>query len=141
MVLKNTRATEHYFTVGKLRSLVLASGIVKASAELKSISGKSQQLGYQAEQQVLLYMQNAGWSPAFLRLKTTVAEIDLVLEKEGNVLLLEIKKLNDPWRSFERISSSQQLKLQKNLILFSLIRIGMFAERPWARNVTDCQHW
>jgi Holliday junction resolvase-like predicted endonuclease len=56
----------------------------------------------------------------FHRFKTKVSEIDLIFEKEEQILLVEVKKLTQPWRSFQRISSNQQLKLKANNLLFSL---------------------
>ena len=116
---KNTKATEHFFTGSKFRPLALASGIVAASAASKSILGKSQLAGFEAEQHVFRYMMKNGWLPTFSRVKTAVAEIDLVFEKKSTILLLEVKTLNDSWRAFERISLAQTRRLQKNTILFS----------------------
>ncbi len=64
-------------------------------------------------------MQSRGWRIVLQRAKTSIGEIDLIFEKHDRVALIEVKKLSDPWRSFERISDSQTRKLHSNLILFS----------------------
>lgn len=64
-------------------------------------------------------MQSRGWNLAFHRFKTVVAEIDLIFEKKDQVILVEVKKLNNDWRAFERISAGQLLRLRSNLLLFS----------------------
>lgn len=100
--------------------MVLQSGIDKPSVVLKSsFKTKNQHLGYSAEQAVVILLQKRNWILEFQRLKTKFAEIDLVFSKEDKVLLLEVKKLNDPWRSFERINLKQYQKLQSNLLFFS----------------------
>ena len=69
-------------------------------------------------------LRSKGWILDYQGLKTEIAEIDLIFEKEDSegfqVLLIEVKSLNDPWRAFERIHKKQLTKLHKNFILFSL---------------------
>lgn len=111
-------------TDSKFKKLVQVSGIAKVSAELKSssahptISSRSQYLGYIAEYNVIKLLESRAWNLQFYRLKTEVAEIDLVFEKSGEVLLLEVKTLNNSWRVFDRIHPTQLRRLQSNLFLF-----------------------
>jgi|GEM_PF-4723237 len=122
MDLKNTKATEHCTNVNKFKHLVQVRGIAKASEELKNTSvnySKSQALGYRAEQNVIKLLQSENWILCFHRLKTDIAEIDLIFEKNNKVLLIEVKTLNNSWRAFERIQKKQLSKLQSNLGLFS----------------------
>lgn len=92
--------------------------------ELKStfvappLKGFSQFLGYKAEYNVIKLMQSRNWNLQFHRLKTEIAEVDLIFEKSGEVLLLEVKTLNNSWRAFDRINSSQVKRLQTNLLFF-----------------------
>jgi Holliday junction resolvase-like predicted endonuclease len=85
----------------------------------KSIYVKKQHAGYSAEVAVAQLLRTHGWNLCFHSLKTQIAEIDLVLNKNKKVLLIEVKTLDSPWRSFQRIHSDQLLKLQKNLSVFS----------------------
>ncbi len=64
-------------------------------------------------------MESKGWKLVFQRLKTKIAEIDLVFERDEKIVLIEVKKLNDDWRAFQRLHPQQQLRLQANLVLFS----------------------
>ena len=119
MDLKNIKATEHFTTESKFRQWVQVSGIAKASVESKNISGKSQTKGYRAELNVIRLLQSKKWILCFHGLKTDIAEIDLIFEKDNQVLLIEVKTLNNPWRAFQRIHKKQLFRLQKNFILFS----------------------
>lgn len=123
MDLKDTKATEPSTTVSKFRPLAQASGIAKASAESKNISGKArtegQKAGYKAEANVIKLLQSKKWILCFQGLKTDIAEIDLIFEKADEVILIEVKTLNNSWRAFERIHKKQLFKLQSNLVLCS----------------------
>ena len=44
----------------------------------------------------------------------------MVFEKENKILLVEVKKLTQTWRAFQRITPNQQLKLKANNLLFTL---------------------
>lgn len=100
--------------------MVLRSGIGKPSPALKStFKTKNQAVGFTAEQVVIYLLKKKNWVLQFQRLKTKVAEVDLIFTKDNQVLLIEVKKLNDQWRAFERIQNNQVLKLQKNIIYFS----------------------
>ena len=68
---------------------------------------------------VIKLLHNQGWQLECQRVHTNIAEIDLIFSKESQVLLVEVKKLDNPWRSFERIKKSQYRSLQKNLIFLS----------------------
>lgn len=104
--------------------MVQASGIAKASVELKSlcdkplIKGRSQYLGYKAEYNVIKLLQSRAWNLQFHRLKTEIAEVDLIFEKSDQVLLLEVKTLNNSWRAFDRIHANQLRRMQNNLLFF-----------------------
>ena len=121
MDLKNIKDTELSITDSKFRRSVLASGIVKASAELKNTSAKTpaQRAGLYAEEQVANLLQKHNWELIFHRLKTPIAEIDLVFEKDDKIILVEVKTLNTSWRSFQRIAPLQKNRLSLNLVLFS----------------------
>lgn len=68
---------------------------------------------------VIKLMQSKKWILCFQGLKTHIAEIDLIFEKGEDILLVEVKTLNNSWRAFERIHKDQLFKLQSNLVLFS----------------------
>ena len=80
-------------------------------------------MGLRAEANVVKLLKSKNWRLCYHRLKTKIAEIDLVFEKteqmETQVLLIEVKSLNESWRSFERIHLKQLNKLKKNFIFFS----------------------
>ncbi len=78
-------------------------------------------------------MQKRGWVLLFQRAKTKIGEIDLVFENDNKILLVEVKKLNNSWRAFERIDLRQQHKLQLNLIYFakSYQTFRIFAQVCW----------
>lgn len=78
-------------------------------------------------------MQSRGWQLLFQRAKTSIAEIDLIFQNDRKILLVEVKKLNDAWRAFERIGDQQIQKLQSNLILFSskYPQFKLFAQLCW----------
>jgi Holliday junction resolvase-like predicted endonuclease len=63
-----------------------------------------------------------GWSLSFHRLKTRIAEIDLIFEKRNKILLVEVKTLNNPWRAGQRISQRQLDKLRMNRTVLSYYR-------------------
>ncbi len=64
-------------------------------------------------------MLKQGWTLEYQRMRTTIAEIDLIFSKKNEILLVEVKKLDNPWRSFERIHKNQLNKLRKNLIFLA----------------------
>lgn len=72
-----------------------------------------------AELAVIYLLEKNGWNLQFQRSRTEIAEVDLIFLKNKLVFLIEVKKLNDDWRSFQRIPRKQYQSLQKNLILFS----------------------
>ena len=80
---------------------------------------KNQIQGAKAEAAVIYLLEKKGWSLEFQRCRTRHAEIDLIFLKDNQVLLMEVKKLNNDWRAFERIQPQQFQSLQKNLNLFS----------------------
>lgn len=82
------------------------------------LKGKAQSSGYKAEYNVIKLMESRFWRLEFHRLKTEVAEVDLIFEKAGEVLLLEVKTLNNEWRAFDRIHPTQIRRLQSNLLYF-----------------------
>jgi Holliday junction resolvase-like predicted endonuclease len=83
--------------------------------ELKNTSAVK---GFKAEQSVIKLLESKNWNLEFQRLKTEIAEIDLIFEKSGEVILVEVKTLNNSWNAFERIQSQQLKKLEMNLFLF-----------------------
>lgn len=100
--------------------MVHVSGIERPSPELKSsFKTKNQFVGFSAEAAVIYLLQKKNWNLEYQRLRTVVAEVDLVFSKDDLVLLIEVKKLNDDWRAFERVGRAQYFSLQKNLVYFS----------------------
>ena len=68
---------------------------------------------------VIHIMEKRGWVLECQRIRTTIAEIDLIFTKRERVLLVEVKRIDNPWRTFERIHKTQYQALQKNLIFLS----------------------
>ena len=64
-------------------------------------------------------LSNKGWHLQFQRARTQVSEIDLILAKDNKIILVEVKKLDEGWQAFERISKKQFQMLQQNLNLFT----------------------
>lgn len=118
--------------------MVLASGIGRVSAESKSISGRSQRWGYKAELQVIRLLQTKKYQLIVQRFKTQVAEIDLILAREQEILLIEVKTLENNWRAFDRISESQSHKLKLNLVFLSR-RFPSYSWRAFVAWV-DCKN-
>lgn len=144
MDLKNTKGMEPLFIEGKFRKWALANGIGKVSEGSKNTSLKKlclsektpenanqpgskkpssrwAQKGICSEQQVIKHLCSWGWEFQFQRLVTHIAEIDLIFQKENRVCLIEVKTLDNPWRSFERITDRQVQKLTMNQMYFSSI--------------------
>ena len=120
MVLKNIKVTAPSCTGSVFRNLVLQNGIVRLSAESASTSKNADYIaGYRCELAVIRLLVTRGWVLECQRARTTIAEIDLIFSKKNEVLLIEVKTLDEPWRSFVRIKKSQYLKLQKNLVFLS----------------------
>lgn len=102
--------------------MVLQLGIAKPLVASKNtFKNKNQNSGYSSEQAVIYLLKKQGWLLEFQRLKTKIAEIDLVFSKENKILIIEVKRLNAEWRSFERIQVKQIQKLQKNLIYLTYL--------------------
>jgi Holliday junction resolvase-like predicted endonuclease len=59
-------------------------------------------------------MQSEGWAFIFQRVRTKISEIDLIFEKENEIKLIEVKTLDQAWRSFQRINQRQVDKLLQN---------------------------
>jgi Holliday junction resolvase-like predicted endonuclease len=68
---------------------------------------------------VIRLLEKNGWSLQFHRLQTTISEIDIIMGKDLKIILIEVKKLDDDWRAFQRISVQQKNKMKLNEILFS----------------------
>lgn len=100
--------------------MVLVSGIVKPSPALKNtLNSYNQNEGLKSETKVIEYFQKRKWCLLFHRAKTKIAEIDLIFQKSNKIKLVEVKKLNNQWRSFERVSEKQIQKLILNQIYLS----------------------
>ena len=100
--------------------MALQSGIVRLFAESANISkNENHILGHRCELAVIRLLTQRGWILECQRVRTTIAEIDLIFSKKNEILLIEVKKLDDPWRAFVRIHKKQYQKLQKNLIFLS----------------------
>jgi len=80
--------------------------------ESKSIS---QRKGLWAELIVAKYFTIRGWKLDNHRCKINSIEIDLKFSKASKEIFIEVKYLDDPWRSFERLRSKQLNKLKMNL--------------------------
>ena len=114
--------------------MVLASGIVKALPASKNIfKANHLSVGFQSEQKVLQYLQKNGWQLVFQNLKTVLAEIDLIVQKNEKVVLIEVKKISNPWVVFERVSSKQieRLKLNRNLFAIKFKHKKIQAAVAW----------
>lgn len=75
--------------------------------------------GIHSEQRVIAHLKKHAWELQFQRARTTIAEVDLIFQKNSHVKLIEVKTLDDPWRSFERISHRQVQKLILNQLYIS----------------------
>ena len=104
MVLKNTKGTAPNFTASGFKNLALQLGIVKPLAESASTSENLHHIsGKRSEMAVIHIMEKRGWVLEWQRIRTTIAEIDLIFTKRERVLLVEVKRIDNPWRTFERI--------------------------------------
>lgn len=72
--------------------------------------------GQRCELQIQKFLLDKNFSIEFLNLKTIYGEIDLVAVRKNLILLGEVKSLNDPWRSFQRITEKQMNRLRRNQI-------------------------
>ncbi len=79
----------------------------------------SQSRGFYAEQMVVKLLIKNNWNLLFQRLKTRIAEIDLVFERYDKILLVEVKTLNDSWRAGQRLAPKQIEKLKANRMILS----------------------
>jgi Holliday junction resolvase-like predicted endonuclease len=124
MDLKNTKVTEPLTTANAFKDWALENGIVKLSPASKNISGPirhlvNQRLGRNCEQKVIKHFTEKGWTLQFQRAKTSIAEVDLIFQRDRRICLVEVKSLDNPWRSFQRISHRQIQKLILNQIHLS----------------------
>ncbi len=92
---------------------------LKNTSEVISKKNTFHLSGLLAERAVIFLLTKDNWSLILQRCESSISEIDLIFEKDQKVLLIEVKKLNAEWRSFQRIQRSQVYSLQKNLIIFS----------------------
>jgi Holliday junction resolvase-like predicted endonuclease len=58
---------------------------------------------------------NRGWQLDLYRNKINKVEIDLQFSNQQKQLFIEVKFLDNEWRAFERIHSSQLLRLRRVL--------------------------
>ena len=58
------------------------------------------------------YFLCRGWSISNQRTKFEGVEVDLIVEKAGRRVLLEVKFLNHSWRAFERVGTKQIQRLK-----------------------------
>lgn len=79
-------------------------------------------------------LQSRKWELQFQRFVTHIAEIDLIFQQGNEIRLIEVKTLDDPWRSFERISGRQIQKLKMNRLYFSSLFRNRF-------QFTTCIAW
>ncbi len=127
MDLKNIRGMEQPFIGNEFKRWVLAHGIVKPSGALKNTSKNSRflynfQLGLSSELIVVRHLQNQGFIFLFQRVKTFVAEVDLIFLKNNRIFLIEVKALNHEWRAFDRVSKKQEVALVKNSLFLKSVR-------------------
>jgi Holliday junction resolvase-like predicted endonuclease len=86
---------------------------------LPELKSTSERWGHQAEDHVITLLARKKFQLITRNFKTPIAEIDLVFWGNQRLYLVEVKRLSSPWRSFERITQSQQKKLLLNQIYFS----------------------
>jgi Holliday junction resolvase-like predicted endonuclease len=75
--------------------------------------------GLAAELQVVRLLQSKNWNLIFHRLKTRVAEVDLIFERGPQIILVEVKTLNSRWRADQRLGRQQLEKLKMNRTMLS----------------------
>ena len=80
---------------------------------------RNQTSGFDSENQVIENRKREGWHLLFQRAKTVIGEVDLLFQKGNQIQLIEVKTLDDSWRSFQRISHRQIQKLVLNQLHFS----------------------
>ena len=86
-----------------------------------------------AEAKVVRLLETKNWNLVFHRLRTKIAEVDLIFEKENQILLIEVKTLNNPWRAFERLHKKQQEKFYTNALLLA----GFYRQK----DISACVAW
>lgn len=79
---------------------------------------KFHQKGADAEALVQSYFLSRGWSILSQRAKLEGVEVDLIVEKAGRRVLLEVKLLDHSWRAFERVGTKQIQRLK--YVLFGM---------------------
>ena len=82
------------------------------SAELRNLSNSDR--GLWAEDTVLDFLIQKKWSVISKRKKYKFGEIDLIVERNQQVAIIEIKFLHNPWMAFERLHHKQLMKLITN---------------------------
>lgn len=100
--------------------MALQSGIVRLLAEsANTVNDPNHLAGYRSEAAVVRLLNKRGWKLECHRARTTIAEIDLIFSKNNEIVLVEVKKLDNGWRAFERIGKKQYQALQRNLVFLS----------------------
>ena len=121
MDLKSTKVTARPTTEIRFKKWGLVFGTAKPLVASKNLSRTqkyqiNQKKGLLAELHVKNYLISRGYECLFHRVKTPIAEIDLVFRKGQKIILIEVKCLDQSWRSFDRISKKQIQKLQNNCL-------------------------
>ena len=125
MNLKNTKVMQPKLTALRSNTLSPQSTTEKPLVALKNTCSVAQkpiykfhQKGADAEALVQSYFLSRGWSVFSQRAKLEGVEVDLIVEKAGRRVLLEVKLLDHSWRAFERVGTKQIQRLK--YVLFGM---------------------
>lgn len=68
----------------------------------------------------MYHFTQRGWKCIGHRKKLYFSEVDLILAKDDQILLIEVKSLHDEWMAFERVPHKQIQSLIKNKVLYQV---------------------
>jgi len=90
-----------------------------AHCDLKTAKGAgAYEKGRLAEVLVVRHYCNAGYVELAMRYKTTHGEIDLIVEKDGVVVFVEVKASRDFERAVYRVTPRQQARIEATALQY-----------------------
>lgn len=105
--------------------------MVKKRASRKSAVSKrksNKNLGDSFEAQALQELQRLGWSILETQYHTPYGEVDIVARKNGCIWFVEVKGSSGAHISYERVSKTKQIRIQRSIAHWLMDHDGEYEE-------------